>query len=59
MTLACITAELKQTLCPGRIQQVTPVDEHALGFEVYAGGARHPLLVALHPNSARVHTVSY
>lgn len=59
LTLACITAELKQTLCPGRIQQVTPVDEHALGFEVYAGGARHPLLVALHPNSARVHTVSY
>lgn len=59
LTLACITAELKRTLCPGRIQQVTPVDEHALGFEVYAGGARHPLLVALHPNSARVHTVSY
>ncbi|MCS6826086.1 MAG: NFACT family protein [Caldilinea sp.] len=59
LTLACVAAELKRTLCPGRIQQVVMVDDHALGFEVYAGRARHPLLVALHPNAARVHTVSY
>ncbi|MBO9392723.1 NFACT RNA binding domain-containing protein [Caldilinea sp.] len=59
LTLACVVAELKRTLCPGRIQQVVLVDTHTLGFEVYAGGARHPLLIALHPDGARVHTVSY
>lgn len=59
LTLACVTAELKRALCPGRIQQVVLVDEQALGLEVYAGGTRHPLLIALHSGSARVHRVSY
>lgn len=59
LTLACVVAELKRTLCPGRIQQVVLVDAHTLGFEVYAGGARHSLLMALHPDGARVHTVSF
>ena len=59
LTLACMTAELNQTLCPGRIQQVLLVDENALGFEIYTPGTRHQLLLALHPSAARVHTVSY
>ena len=59
ITLACIAAELNQTLCPGRIQQVLLVDESALGFEIYTPGTRHQLLLALYPSAARVHTVSY
>ncbi|HAJ35502.1 MAG TPA: hypothetical protein DCL15_07395 [Chloroflexi bacterium] len=59
LTLACMAAELNQTLCPGRIQQVLLVDENSLGFEVYAQGARHQLLLALQPGAARIHTVSY
>lgn len=59
LTLACMAAELNQTLCPGRIQQVLLVDEHTLGLEVYTPGTRHQLLLALQPNMARIHTVSY
>jgi predicted ribosome quality control (RQC) complex YloA/Tae2 family protein len=59
LTLACITAELNQTLCPGRIQQVLLVDENTLGCEVYTPGTRHQLLLALQPGAAHIHTVSY
>ncbi|HHY57815.1 MAG TPA: fibronectin/fibrinogen-binding protein [Chloroflexi bacterium] len=59
LTLACMAAELNQTLCPGRVQQVMLVDEHTLGLEVYTPGTRHQLLLALQPGVARIHTVSY
>ena len=59
LTLACITAELNTTICPGRIQQVLRVDEHALGCEVYTPGTRHQLLLALAPSAARVQLVSH
>jgi len=59
LTLACIAAELKRDLCPGRIQQVLLVDAHAIGIEVYTPGVRHQLLLALSPGAARVHTVAY
>ncbi len=59
LTLACVTAELNRTLCPGRIQQVLLVDAHAIGFEVYTPGVRHQLLLSLQPGAARVHTVSH
>ncbi len=59
LTLACVAAELSQTLCPGRIQQVLLVDEHAIGLEIYTPGMRHQLLLDLHAGTARVHTVSY
>jgi predicted ribosome quality control (RQC) complex YloA/Tae2 family protein len=54
LALACITAELNTAICPGRIQQVLRVDEHALGCEVYTPGTRHQLLLALAPGAARV-----
>lgn len=59
LTLACVAAELKRDLCPGRVQQVLLVDTHAIGFEVYTPGVRHQLLLSLQPGTARVHTVSY
>lgn len=59
LALACMAAELNQTLCPGRVQQVMLVDEHTLGLEVYTPGTRHQLLLALQPGVARLHTVSY
>jgi len=59
LTLACMAAELKQTLCPGRVQQVLLVDEQTIGGEIYTPGARHQLLLALTPGAARLHTVSY
>lgn len=59
LTLACVTAELNYHICPGRIQQVLLVNEHAIGFEIYTPGVRHQLLLDLHVGTARVHTVSY
>ena len=59
LTLACVTAELNGTLCPGRVQQVLLAGEHALGLEIYTPGARHQLLIALDAGQARMHSVGY
>ncbi len=59
LTLACVADELSNLLCPGRVQQVVLVDEHSIGLEIYADGARHQLLIAAQAVSPRIHTVSY
>lgn len=54
LTTACMAAELRHRLIPGRVQTLLLVDEHSLGLEVYANGARHQLLLAVPPNAGRV-----
>jgi predicted ribosome quality control (RQC) complex YloA/Tae2 family protein len=55
LTLACVTQELKDTLCPGRIQNLVLPDEHSVGLEVYANRQRHYLLLSAHPQASRIH----
>ena len=59
LTLACVTAELRKLLVPGRVQQVLLAGEHALGLEVYTPGTRHQLLIVLAADLARMHAVTY
>ncbi|MFN8443397.1 MAG: NFACT RNA binding domain-containing protein [Caldilineaceae bacterium] len=47
LTLCCMCAELKERVCPGRVQQVLLVSAHSFGLELYAYGARHYLLLSL------------
>lgn len=58
LTLACVAGELTKEICPGRVQQVLPVDEQSIGLEVYARGQRRYLLAAATPETARVHLVA-
>ncbi len=58
LTLACVTNELKQTICPGRIQQVVMIDAHSVGLEVFSRGDRHSLLLCADPTASRLHLIS-
>lgn len=55
LTLAAVTAELRDTITDGRVQQVLMVDAHSVGMEIYAARRRHYLLLALEPAAARIH----
>lgn len=58
LTLACVVAELRQTLRGGRVQAVLMPDEQSIGLEVYAQRQRHNLLLTTGGAAARVHLVS-
>lgn len=55
LTLAAVTAELRDALENGRVQQVLLVDTHSVGMELYAARRRHYLLLAMQPSMARIH----
>ncbi|WP_110514714.1 Rqc2 family fibronectin-binding protein [Herpetosiphon llansteffanensis] len=56
LVVAAIVAEL-QILVGGKIQQVVLPNPDSVGFEVYADGQRHQLLLSANPKFARLHTV--
>ena len=55
LVVAAIVAEL-QILVGGKIQQVVLPNPDSVGFEVYADGQRHQLLLSAHAKFARMHT---
>ncbi|MBX3011536.1 MAG: NFACT family protein [Caldilineaceae bacterium] len=58
LTLACVTAELQETVNGGRIQQVIVPDDHSMGFEIYANHQRHYLVAVTEARQSRVQLVS-
>lgn len=58
LALSALTAEIREHLLGGRVQDVLAVDEWSVGFEVYAAGRRHYLLLSAHPQWARIHLSS-
>lgn len=57
LMLAAIVDELNDRLLDGKVQRVLLLDPLTLGFEVYAEGARHQLLVSAGASDARMHLV--
>lgn len=56
-TIAAVAYELERTLSSGRVQDTLELGNEALGLEIYAGHARHYLLISAHPQDARIHIV--
>jgi hypothetical protein len=54
LTLACVTAELQQTVVGGRVQQVLMPDSVSIGFEIYANQQRHYLAAITEARKSRV-----
>ncbi|MBL8147743.1 MAG: NFACT family protein, partial [Anaerolineae bacterium] len=54
-TISALVDELLDTIAGGRIQDVLDVDEQTIGLEIYAGHARHYLLLNASPQSPRIH----
>ena len=54
-TVSALVDELLDSVAGGRIQDVLDVDEHTIGLEIYAGHARHYLLLNASPQSPRIH----
>jgi predicted ribosome quality control (RQC) complex YloA/Tae2 family protein len=57
VTTSAVVAELNQKILGGRVQAVIEVDEHSIGFEIYAR-QRHYLLASIDPKTARCQLVS-
>ncbi len=55
LTVACIVAELQQTVAGGRVQQVIALDNNSIGMELYAHQRRTNLLLAADPQRSRVY----
>ncbi len=56
-TLAALTDEFAATLVGGRVQDLVVAGERSFGLEIYAGGARHNLLISADPKAARAQVV--
>ncbi|MFN8379227.1 MAG: NFACT family protein [Anaerolineae bacterium] len=54
-TLSALVDELLDVIVGGRVQDVLDIDEHTIGLEIYAGHARHYLLLNASPQNPRVH----
>ena len=50
-----LAGELRQTVTPGRIQQVLQVDESSVALELYAGRVRRYLLLSADPQAPRAY----
>src|SRR5689334_13007472 len=57
VTTAAIADELNRKILGGRVQAIVEVDEHSVGFEIYAG-QRYYLLASINPKAARCHLVT-
>ena len=57
VTTMAVVEQLNDTILGGRVQAVIEVHREALGFEIYANGTRHYLLMNIEPQGARVHLV--
>jgi predicted ribosome quality control (RQC) complex YloA/Tae2 family protein len=58
LTLACVAAELQQSVAGGRVQQVLAPDAQSIGLEIYAARQRHYLLLTVGGRATRLHLVS-
>ncbi len=56
-TTAAVVDELRQTIVPGRVQQVLQVDDESLALEVYAAQQRRYLLISVFPQAPRLHLI--
>ena len=56
-TVSAVADELLDVIAGGRIQDVLDVDAHTIGLEIYAGHARHYLLLNGSNQSPRIHLV--
>jgi predicted ribosome quality control (RQC) complex YloA/Tae2 family protein len=54
LSLACMADELRNTICPGRVQQVLLPDANSVGMEIFAAGQRRYLFASLHPDASRI-----
>lgn len=57
-TTAAIADELRETIVPGRVQQVLQADAASLALEVYARGERRYLLLSADQQTPRVHLLN-
>src|SRR5687767_8393873 len=57
VTTSAVVAELNHNILGGRVQAVIEVDEHSIGFEIYAR-QRHYLLASIDAKAARCQLVS-
>lgn len=58
VTIRALVDELNARLAGGRVQDSVEIDEATFGMEVYAGQARHYLVLSAHQQHARVHLSS-
>ncbi len=56
--VSAIANQLKETIVPGRVQQVVQVDDASLAFEIYAQRQRFYLLASASQQTPRLHLLS-
>ena len=54
-TIAALADQLLDVIVGGKVQDVLDLDEYSVGLEIYAGHARHYLLLNASPQSPRIH----
>jgi predicted ribosome quality control (RQC) complex YloA/Tae2 family protein len=57
-TVSAVAQQLRETIVPGRVQQVIQADNTSFAFEVYAQRRRFYLLVSANQQAPRVHLLS-
>ncbi len=57
-TVSAVADQLRQTILPGRVQQVVQVDDASLAFEIYAQRQRFYLLASASQQNPRLHLLS-
>lgn len=57
LMLAAVVGELNDRLLDGKVQRTLLLDPLTFGFEIYAHGGRHQLLVSAGASNARMHLV--
>ena len=56
--VSAIANQLRETIVPGRVQQVVQVDDASLAFEIYAQRQRFYLLASASQQTPRLHLLS-
>lgn len=57
-TVSAVAHQLRETIVPGRVQQVVQIDDASLAFEIYARRQRFYLLASADQQAPRVHLLS-
>ena len=57
-TVSAVANQLRETIVPGRVQQVVQVDDASLAFEIYAQRQRFYLLASASQQTPRLHLLS-
>ena len=56
--VSAVANQLRETIVPGRVQQVVQVDDASLAFEIYAQRQRFYLLASASQQTPRLHLLS-